>query len=303
LKLLIKKLSLPAVISLSLTLAACGGAVGTSVGGATTTDSVTVNGTTYTENGTTLKIDGYLNQTSTNTYKYGGPFAYLTMTDTTSGNVLYLQVLSTASGWPGVYNLVSGGADTSANMIDKSVTTGGLMLDLANGSGTGGSITIDSFGAAGELIKGSFNINLCDANTTCATSVKNYSGVHSISRTANYGSLARPATVSTPVPAGTTYSYGIHPATGRNYYAITTNATGGTLTLTLTPTVDVNMAVLTDAGFTTPATCNVTSTLNVAGTGVETCAITVTTNQKLYVTVSQTTTATNKETYTLKVAE
>ena len=49
--------------------------------------------------------------------------------------------------------------------------------------------------------------------------------------------------------------------------------------------------------------CNVTSTLSIVGSGVETCAITVAASQKLYITVSQTTSATALETYTLKVAE
>jgi hypothetical protein len=306
----IKKILLLAIFAISLILAACGGGGGSS-GGGTVADNVSINSTAYVVNSSTVRVSGYQMQTSPSGYQTGGPVGVIWMNDTQTGNALFFQVVSTADGWPGVHFLYGSGTGTSATITDKSVTTGGLMVDSANGNGTGGSITIDTFGDIGQQITGSFNMNLCDNYTVCSASIKNYTGTFSVIRTANYGSLARPASVLIPVPASTSYTNGIHPASGKNYYAIPTNSTGGTLTLTLSPsvgfnlapTVDVNMAVFTDAGFTTPATCDVTNTLNVAGNGVETCAVTVTANQRLYISVSQTATATAFETYTLKVAE
>jgi hypothetical protein len=210
--------------------------------------------------------------------------------------------MSTINGWPGTYFLLGVGSENWAHITDTSLATNGSMLDLANGTGTGGSITIGAFGNIGQQITGSLNINLCDATTVCSTSIKNYTGNFSVTRTANYGSIAMPALLN-PYTPPMTWGGGIHPVTGSNYYVVTTNSIGGTLTLTLTPTVDVNMAVFTDDGFTTPATCNVISNLNVVGSGVEICAVTVTANQKFYLTVSQIVTATSRETYTLKVSE
>jgi hypothetical protein len=63
------------------------------------------------------------------------------------------------------------------------------------------------------------------------------------------------------------------------------------------------MAVFSDVGFSTPATCDVASTLNITGSGVETCAIAVTANQRIYMTVSQATAASAAETYELLVAK
>lgn len=293
----IKKISLLSALSISIILSACGGGGS----GSATGDNFSFNGAKYPANGSTVLGEGFLIQTSPDGYQYDGQTAVVFMADKPSGNELSLQVTDTVDGWPGTYSLYGG--ITSTRITDKSVPTGGNMQDLANGSGTGGSITVNSFGVVGQQIAGTFNVNLCDMNAVCSASIKNYTGTFSVHRTANYGSIARSSIVSIPVPTPTAYADGIHPATGKNYYTIPTNATGGTLTLTLTPTVDVNMAVYTDAGFATPATCDVPSTLNVVGSGVETCAITVTANQKIYLTVSQAPAATFMETYTLNVAE
>jgi len=306
---IIKKLSLLATLTLNLALAACGGATGYSAGGGsgTAADKVSINGTTYTANGSIVKISGYINQIHPYAYQLGGPMGAITMSDTQSGNRVSFQVLSTIDGWPGVYGLMSTSTGTYAMITDKSVTTGGVMLDLADGSGTGGSISINSFGDIGQPITGSFDMNLCDINATfCLAAVKKYSGTFSVIRTANFGSLTKPVTFFTSTPAApVSYSNGITPATGKNYYIVNTNVTGGTLTITLTPATsgDVNLAVYTDAGYTTPATCDVSSTLNVIGSAAETCGITVIANQKLYLTVRQTTAAVALETYALKMTE
>lgn len=302
----IKKISLFAALAINFLLAACGGAAG--VGGGATGDTVSINGTTYTANSSTLDVSGYVIQTSTYFSLYGGPTAIIGMNDTQSKNTLILQITSTVDGWPGVYTLLGVGKDTVAYITDKTVATGGVMQDLDNLSGgtggTGGSITVDSFGALGQAIKGSFNMKLCDKNAVCANSIKTYIGTFNVNRKANIGSLASPVYMTTTAPANAyAYPNGINQSTGKNYYTIATNSTGGTLTLTVTPTVDVNMAVFMDAGFTTPATCNTPNTLNLPGMSVETCAITVTPNQKLYLTMSQPASAPVFETYTLKVAE
>lgn len=301
---LIKKSSLLLALSISFFLASCGG--GGSSSGGTVSDTVSINGTSYSAN-STLYIEGLLFQISQYGSLYGGPTAFITMNDRQTGNSLFFQITTTVDGWPGVYSLFSNSADTRADITDKSVTTGGLMAvmnNVAGGEATGGSITINAFGEIGQPIKGSFNINMCDRNATCPASLKNYTGSFNINRVANYGSITRPAYLTPMAPASAYASpNGISPATGKNYYTVASNATGGTLTITLTPSVDVNMAVYTDAGFTTPATCNVTNTLNVVGNVVETCAITVAANQRLYFAVGQVATATAFETYTLKVTE
>ena len=288
-----------AVIVPTIMITGCGG---TSSATSNAAPNVSINGTQYIDNGSTVGVEGFENQTSKYGYQYGGPTVVVEMNDTTSGNSLRFEAISTVDGFPEIDSL-TGTSGTTAYITDKSVSTGGNMGDFANGSSTGGTISIDSFGAAGQRIIGSYNVNLCDSNTICSASVKNYTGNFNVIHTANYGSLSRPAQVSVPITSP--YTDGIHPATGTNFYAITTNASGGTLTVTLTPalTGDVNMAVYTDAGFATTATCDVTSTLNVVGNGAETCAITVTANQKVYVTVSQILAATDWETYMLNVAE
>ncbi|MFA6014365.1 MAG: hypothetical protein WC742_04795 [Gallionellaceae bacterium] len=296
----VKQILLLAVLTFSSILAGCGG--GGSAGGGSSgiaAEYFVVDGTIY-PNGSMVHIEGYLDQTSPNAYITGGPVGVVWMSQL--NNMIYFEILSGAAGWPGTYSLSGIGAATFARITDTSVVTGGSMLDLANGSGTGGSLSIGSFGNKGQQITGSFNVTLCDAFTVCSTSTKNYTGTFSATRTDNYGSITKPALLNAYTPP-MTWGGGIHPVTGKNYYVVTSNTIGGTLTLTNTPTVDVNMAVFTDAGFTTPAICNVTSTLNVVGSGVETCAITVTANQMLYLSISQATAATAFETYSLTVAE
>lgn len=272
----ISKISLLAALLINLTLAACGGAGGSSGIKVTAGDFVSINGVTYATNSSTVHESGALDQASQYGYLYGGSAAVISMNDAQSGNSLSFQVLSTVNGWPGVFTVLGTGTNTTAYITDKSVATSGNMQANSMASGTGGSITFSSFGAVWQPITGCFNINLCDFNAVCAASIKNHTG-----------------------------SFGIHPSTGKNYFTVLTNATGGTLTLsiTLTSTVDVNMAVYSDAGFTTPATCNITNTQNVAGNGIESCAISVVGNQRIYVTVSQPASAVGQETFTLALIE
>jgi hypothetical protein len=71
--------------------------------------------------------------------------------------------------------------------------------------------------------------------------------------------------------------------------------------INVSPTVNVNLAVYTDAGYTTPAICNYDSLFNQPGLTVEGCFISVAANQRLYLSVSQEAGATAFETYTLSV--
>jgi hypothetical protein len=170
-------------------------------------------------------------------------------------------------------------------------------------TGSGGTITIDSFGSVGQTISGSYNVDLCDSNAACPASLKNYTGTFSTTRSANIGSMTKPARFNIPTATYTNYQLGIYPTTGKNYFAIPTNATGGILRIVLNPSVDANMAIFTDPGFTTPATCDVYSNMNLPDVAPEVCNITVAANQTIYVTVSQPATATAFETFILKLAE
>lgn len=293
-----KRISLFVVLSANLILSACGGGSGS--GGGTAAEYVSINGTRYAEDGSNVLVGGYLDQTSSDAYQYGGQTGFVWMYDAQSGNTMSLQFASTADGWPGTYNFVAFSTGTYAMVRDPSISANAIMLP--NGSGTGGSITIGSFGNIGQPITGSFNANLCDMYSACSTGIKNYAGTFSAVRIANYGSLANPASLFPSATPGT-WTEGISPVTGKNYCVISGTSLAGTLTLSLAPSVDVNMAVFTDAGFTSPATCNVTSHLNVAGNGMETCAITVAANQDIYMTVSQATAATVPETYDLTVSK
>ncbi len=297
----IKGLALLGALSLNLALTACGG--GSSGANGNAANSVEINGVTYSASGNSVYADGYVDQTSEYGYQLGGPAAVISMYDTQTGNSLYFQVLSTVDGWPGIFAVLGTGTSTTAYVTDKSVATGGNMEANSLVSGTGGTITFNSFGSVGQAITGSYNINLCDRNAACSASVKNYTGSFNITRAANIGSLAEPSSFQIPQSTSIPFRFGIHPTTGKNHFIIPANATGGTMTITLTPTVDVNMSVYADAGFTTPATCDVTSTLNVTGNGAETCAISVTANQEIYVTVSQPASATDRETFTLAMSE
>jgi hypothetical protein len=296
-------------LAINLTLSACGGgggagaAAGATGSNATTSGSVTINGTTYSTNSSTVRVGGLVNQTSPyNTYASAATAASISMGDTQTGNSLILQVLGSASGWPGVYTAQNAGGSTTAYITDKSVVTGGNM-QVVGAPGSGGTITIDSFGSVGQTIAGSFNLNLCDGIATCPASLKNYTGTFSATRSANVGSLAKPAKFNIPTATYTNYQLGIHPTTGKNYFAIPTNATGGILRIVLNPSVATDMAIFTDPGFTTPATCDVYSSMNLPDVAPEVCNITVAANQTIYVTVSQPATATAFETFILKLAE
>jgi hypothetical protein len=295
-----KKIVLFAALSINLILASCG-AGGSSDVATVVSDSMTVNGVTYSAKDSSIRLLGLVDQASQYGYQMGGPAAFFSMSDSRTGNTIYLQLLSTSNGWPGSYYLWNTTDPDTARIKDNTVATGGNMV-VQSGVNSG-TVTINSFGSIGQPITGSFNINLCDSSAVCSSSVKKYTGTFRLTRAANMGSLGKTTNLSIPQPVASVYPFGIHPATGKNYFVIPSNATGGTLTITLVPTVDVNMAVYTDAAFTTPATCNVVSNLNVAGNGTETCAITVAANQKTYVTVSQPASATGRETFNLSIAE
>ena len=302
---LIKNISLLAVLPIFLTLTSCGGGGGGN--NSTSGNNVNINGTTYTENGSAVHVEGFINQTSQYGYQMGGPTVVITMDDTQSGNSLSFSIPTTNHGFPGTYNLFAFSGPNSAYITDKTVATGGNML--VGGTGTGGAITIShSSSPVGKPLVGSFNLDLCDLNAVCSNSIKKYTGTFSVNLTSNnLGSIAMPSGISFSAPATpVSYYEGVAPTTGKNYYFVPANATGGALTLTLIPSApngDVNMAVFTDAGFATPATCDVASNLSVVGGGVETCGITVAANQQIYFTVSQTNTATFMETYTLNAVE
>ncbi len=290
-----------AVLSVNLILSACGGG-GVGGGGGTAADYISANGTQYTEDGQNTLVEGYLDQTSPDAYQFGGAVGYVLAYDVQSGNAFYFRVVSTVDGWPGVYYLSGFGEGNSAMITVPALPTSStVMQDFANGSGTGGSITIGSFGNVGQPITGSYNVNLCDP-LLCSSSIKSYTGTFRATRIANYGSIGMP-TFLTPHSPPMTLPGAISPVNGKNYYVVGGNPSGGTLTLTLTPTVDVDLAVFTDAGFTVPATCDITSNLNVVGNGVETCTITVAATKRMYLTVSQAAAATAVETYDLTVAK
>jgi hypothetical protein len=293
-----KKAVLFAALSINLILASCG-AGGSSDVATVVSDSMTVNGVTYSAKDSSIRLLGLVDQASQYGYQMGGPAAFISMSDSRTGNTVYLQLLSTSNGWPGSNYLWDTTDPNTARIKDNTVATGGNMV-VQSGVNSG-TVTINSFGSIGQPITGSFNINLCDSSAVCSSSVKNYTGTFRLTRAANMGSLSKTTNLSIPQPVAS-YKFGIHPATGKNYFVIPSNATGGTLTIMLVPTVDVNMAVFTDAAFTTPATCKVNN-LNVAGSGTETCAITVAANQKTYVTVSQPASATGRETFILSIAE
>jgi hypothetical protein len=281
-------------------LVACGGG-GTGAGNGNAgaaADYFSINGSRFTENGSMVTVEGYVDQTSPEAMQFGGQVGYVWMFDAPSGKQMYLQLAGTADGLIGQYNFVEGSTGTQAIYADTSAASDVTMMAI--GSGTGGSITIGKFGNIGQPITGSFNVNLCDMASACSSGLQNYTGNFSAIRAPNYGSISKPARRSSSLFP---WREGISPVTGRNHYIIAGFGTAGTLTLTLTPSVDVNMAVFSDVGFSTPATCDVASTLNITGSGVETCAIAVTANQRIYMTVSQAIAASAAETYDLLVAK
>jgi hypothetical protein len=87
----IKRITLIAVLSFNLILTACGGGNG-GAGSGTAANYFSINSTTYTENGSTVLVRGYLNQTSPNTYKLGGPVGSVYMHDANSGNAHSLKL-------------------------------------------------------------------------------------------------------------------------------------------------------------------------------------------------------------------
>jgi hypothetical protein len=146
---------------------------------------------------------------------------------------------------------------------DSTVTESELRVDVNNGVTTGGTITVDSFGNVGQPITGSYNVKLCTTvtNTSCASPVKNYSGNYRVVRTVNYGSLGFPIPMASyALSKGATLSKtdGIAPANGKNYYSVLFAAAGtayialspnaNSAALKVSPTVNVNIAVYTDAG-------------------------------------------------------
>jgi hypothetical protein len=288
------------VSGIAALLGGCGGGsggTGTANSGAAA-DYFSINGARYTENGGMITVEGYVDQTNPEAFQLGGQVGFVRMFDAQTGKQMYLQVSGTVDGLPGTHNFVDGGSGTYAMYADTSAASGITMTNV--GGGTGGSIIFTSFSNVGQPITGSFNVNLCDISSTCSTGIKNYTGNFSAIRAPNYGSISKPARLSPwPFP----WRDGISPVTGKNHYIIAGFGTAGTLTLTLTPSADVNMALYTDAGFTTPATCDVASALNITGSGVETCALTVAANQRVYMTVSKAAAATAPETYDLNVAK
>lgn len=281
----------------AMTLSACGG--GGDSSGASTGSYMTINGNTYSPNSAATVVS--VNQTSLLNYSLGGPAFTVAMSDSASGTLVNISTVTTASGLPSV-NSLSTSSGTTAIFMEKSGGSTVTYGDFANPTTTNGNATVKTFGEIGQQVTGSFDLNLC-LQATCSASVKNFKGEFSANRLPNNGSSLSPIIIS-PMITNSQYkaTHGIAPQTGANYYQVTT-ATAGTATITLSPTTDVDLAVYSDAAFSTPATCDITSTLAVVGSGTETCAITTAANQKLYLKASQKQSVTSRDTYTLTITK